>query len=291
MVATTSGGREGGPGPAGGRRPRGRGTASSARPWPSVTGGRGCDVVYDGVGQATFDDGLAVAAPARHDGAVRRGQRPGAADRPAAAELRRLAVPDPAHPGAATSPTGTSCSGGPATCSAGWPRACSTSGSAARTRWPRRPGPRRTWRRAAPPASCSCCRDRRPCGRLLPFPVSRRRPPPPFPASRPAGRFGSLLPPPTANLPPAGRPCRASRPLVGHRAAPRARPRRRSLAAALLVVSIVALAFNLRAAITSLPPIFPELETTAGPVLGHGDACWPRPRCCASARSPGWPRG
>ncbi len=36
---------------------------------------------------------------------------------------------------------------------------------------------------------------------------------------------------------------------------------RRSLAAVLLVVSIAALAFNLRAAITSLPPVFPELET------------------------------
>jgi MFS transporter, CP family, cyanate transporter len=38
-------------------------------------------------------------------------------------------------------------------------------------------------------------------------------------------------------------------------------PARRPLAAALLVVSIAALAFNLRAAITSLPPVFPELET------------------------------
>jgi len=28
-----------------------------------VTGGRGCDVVYDGVGQATFDDGLAALRP------------------------------------------------------------------------------------------------------------------------------------------------------------------------------------------------------------------------------------
>jgi len=37
-------------------------------------------------------------------------------------------------------------------------------------------------------------------------------------------------------------------------------PGRRSLEASLLVVSIAALAFNLRAAITSLPPVFPELE-------------------------------
>lgn len=38
-------------------------------------------------------------------------------------------------------------------------------------------------------------------------------------------------------------------------------PARRPLAAALLVVSVAALAFNLRAAITSLPPVFPELES------------------------------
>src|ERR1700761_814882 len=37
-------------------------------------------------------------------------------------------------------------------------------------------------------------------------------------------------------------------------------PARRSLEATLLVVSISALAFNLRAAITSLPPVFPELQ-------------------------------
>ena len=30
----------------------------------------------------------------------------------------------------------------------------------------------------------------------------------------------------------------------------------------MLVVAIAALAFNLRAAITSLPPVFPELQTT-----------------------------
>jgi CP family cyanate transporter-like MFS transporter len=39
-------------------------------------------------------------------------------------------------------------------------------------------------------------------------------------------------------------------------------PARRSLEATLLVVSIAALAFNLRAAITSLPPVFPELQST-----------------------------
>jgi CP family cyanate transporter-like MFS transporter len=39
-------------------------------------------------------------------------------------------------------------------------------------------------------------------------------------------------------------------------------PARRSLEATMLVVSIAALAFNLRAAITSLPPVFPELQDT-----------------------------
>jgi CP family cyanate transporter-like MFS transporter len=38
-------------------------------------------------------------------------------------------------------------------------------------------------------------------------------------------------------------------------------PARRPLEMVLLVVSIAALAFNLRASITSLPPVFPELET------------------------------
>jgi MFS transporter, CP family, cyanate transporter len=44
----------------------------------------------------------------------------------------------------------------------------------------------------------------------------------------------------------------------------RREPGRRSLEAALLVVSIAALGFNLRAAITSLPPVFPELEARLG---------------------------
>src|SRR5450631_4188298 len=66
-----------------------------------------------------------------------------------------------------------------------------------------------------------------------------------------------------ANLPAAGEPAgpAAGQPATG----PPARgPGRRSLETALLVISIVALAFNLRAAITSLPPIFPELEQRLG---------------------------
>ena len=65
-----------------------------------------------------------------------------------------------------------------------------------------------------------------------------------------------------ANLP-AGEPAvpAAGQPATG----PPARGSSRwSLETALLVVSIAALAFNLRAAITSLPPIFPELEQRLG---------------------------
>ncbi len=65
-----------------------------------------------------------------------------------------------------------------------------------------------------------------------------------------------------ANLP-AGEPAVAAggQPASG----PPARgPGRRSLETALLVISIAALAFNLRAAITSLPPVFPELEQRLG---------------------------
>ncbi len=54
-----------------------------------------------------------------------------------------------------------------------------------------------------------------------------------------------------AKIPAAGEP--------GRRSLAAGAPARRPLEAALLVVSITALAFNLRAAITSLPPVFPEL--------------------------------
>ena len=66
-----------------------------------------------------------------------------------------------------------------------------------------------------------------------------------------------------ANLPAAGESAvpAAGQPATG----PPARGSgRRSLETALLVISIAALAFNLRAAITSLPPIFPELEQRLG---------------------------
>src|ERR1700744_3364676 len=52
-------------------------------------------------------------------------------------------------------------------------------------------------------------------------------------------------------------------------------PARRSLEALLLVFSIVALAFNLRAAITSLPPVFPELQDKLH--LSSADITWLAP--------------
>jgi hypothetical protein len=57
-----------------------------------------------------------------------------------------------------TSPVPRKCSSGPMTCSAGSPAASSRSGSAAGTRWLRRPGRTRTSRPVGPPASCSCYR-------------------------------------------------------------------------------------------------------------------------------------
>ena len=51
-----------------------------------LTDGAGVAAVYDGVGASTFDASLASLARARHAGAVRRGQRPGPAVRPAAAQ-------------------------------------------------------------------------------------------------------------------------------------------------------------------------------------------------------------
>ena len=64
-----------------------------------LTNGTGADVVYDGVGKDTFDSSLAVAAHPGHAGALRRSIRPGPAVRPAAAQRRRLALPDAADHG------------------------------------------------------------------------------------------------------------------------------------------------------------------------------------------------
>ena len=96
--------REGGNRPGRGRRRgdllHGAGFRREAR---RLTGGRGVDVVYDGVGKTTFDKSLDCLRLARHDGAVRRVQRRGAAVRPVAAESEGVAVPDASEPRRTTS--------------------------------------------------------------------------------------------------------------------------------------------------------------------------------------------
>ena len=108
----------------------------------------GVHVAYDGVGQATFDASLGVAAAARDARAVRRGERPGAAVRPAAAQLRRARCSSPVRRSRTTPPTARSCSGGPARSSARSPTGRCASRSAAATRSTRRRRPTATSRAA-----------------------------------------------------------------------------------------------------------------------------------------------
>ena len=61
-----------------------------------LNGGKGVQVIYDGVGQATFAKGLDTLAPARHDGPLRPGERRGAAVRSLAPQSEGVALPDPA---------------------------------------------------------------------------------------------------------------------------------------------------------------------------------------------------
>ena len=68
-----------------------------------------------------------------------------------------------------------------------------------------------------------------------------------------------------------------------------ARASRPGLAAAALVAGIIALAFNLRAAITSLPPLFPSCRPGCT-CRRRRWRCWRPSRCCASGCSPAWPR-
>ena len=60
-----------------------------------ITAGRGVDVVYDAVGLDTYVRSMNVAAPARHAGALRRGERAGAADRPARIVVPQIALSHP----------------------------------------------------------------------------------------------------------------------------------------------------------------------------------------------------
>ena len=65
-----------------------------------LTDGRGVDVVYDSVGQSTFDKSLKVLAAARPARPVRPVERPGRAGRSDDSEHARLRVPDASEPGA-----------------------------------------------------------------------------------------------------------------------------------------------------------------------------------------------
>ena len=142
--------------------PGGRGGAtSSATPRPRsrrevrrLTDGEGVAAVYDGVGKDTFDAQPGQPPAARLDGALRRGQRTGAAARSAAAAGGRLGVPDPADPAPPHRDRRPTCAVAGPTCSAGSPTGCRSASTTA-TRWPRPPGPTPT------------CESRRTTGKLL----------------------------------------------------------------------------------------------------------------------------
>ena len=64
-----------------------------------LTGGNGVAAVFDGVGASTFDASLA-SLRSGHARSVRRIEWTGSVVRPAAAQQRRVTLPDPAHAGA-----------------------------------------------------------------------------------------------------------------------------------------------------------------------------------------------
>ena len=72
-------------------------------------------------------------APPRHARALRRGERAGAAGRPAAAQRGRLALPHPPRRSSTTSPRARSCSARRRASTRRWPRAAWTSASATAT--------------------------------------------------------------------------------------------------------------------------------------------------------------
>ena len=109
-----------------------------------LTDGTGADVVYDGVGKDTFDGSLAALRIRGTPGALRCRFRAGAAGRPAAAQRRRLAVPDPADASATSCATPRNAAGAPTRSSRQWPTAASRSGSAPAMTWPKPRRPTRT---------------------------------------------------------------------------------------------------------------------------------------------------
>jgi NADPH2:quinone reductase len=109
-----------------------------------LAGRAGVAVVYDGIGQATFDQSLRAQRP-------RRAARWRRSSRSACTRAARSTSPVPAS--RTTPPPATSYCPAPPRCSAGSPTAASTSGSARAARWRRPAGRRRTSRRARRPGS------------------------------------------------------------------------------------------------------------------------------------------
>ena len=117
-----------------------------------LTGGEGVHAVYDGIGEATFDESIAALRPRGSMVLYGAASGPAAAGRDRGPE-REVAVPHPARRSPTTARPATSCASGRASCSSGSRRASSTSGSApaTRSRTPRAPSP--TSSRAALPGS------------------------------------------------------------------------------------------------------------------------------------------
>ena len=97
-----------------------------------LTGGRGVQVVYDGVGRATFDKSLALPRAARAAGPLRPGQRPVPPFDPQATGPEGLALPHAAHALPLHRDARPSCSRARTTSWAGWREgscACASSAS------------------------------------------------------------------------------------------------------------------------------------------------------------------
>ena len=124
-----------------------------------LTGGAGVQVVYDSVGRTTFLKSL--------DALAMRGMLYSTAS-PAGWSSRSIPSSSTARarsfsPGRrwpTTPPRGTSCSGGPARCCAGSPRARWRCGSGGSSPWPRQRRRTASWRAVAPPARCCSSHER-----------------------------------------------------------------------------------------------------------------------------------
>ncbi len=119
-----------------------------------LTDGAGVHVVYDGVGATTFDAGLELLRPRGMMVLYGASSGAGTPVRPAAAQPAGLAVPDPPHPGPLHRRPGRARRAGRRRARTGRVRRASTSGSVGVTGSRTPVAPTRTWRAAAPPASC-----------------------------------------------------------------------------------------------------------------------------------------